>query len=86
MGTGNLDGLFNWGTDNIKSFCLLCGESCNTGTELCNTCYLKFYALQRLETIKKLINPDSKVHCFTCYSHINACKCPKKTKLDELKA
>ena len=71
--------------------CKLCGKEFkpntintsffNYGLKFCKDCEKLL-----VEKIASLLIPkDSKVHCFKCMSHINACECNTKKAMDNLK-
>jgi len=71
--------------------CKLCGKKFKSN--IINTSFfnddLKFCKDCKKLLVKKIaslfIPKDSKVHCFKCMSHINACECDTKKAIDNLK-
>lgn len=67
--------------------CRLCGDEFRYKNinysirNICDNCQL----LSETEILKLLIPPDSRIHCFKCYSHIKACKCENNKAIDDLK-
>ena len=87
-GTGGVGGAGFGGLGSITSnkpmppiYCRLCGEEVvYRDTTMCLGCYKKMED----DYIRKAIPKNSKVHCYKCFSHIKACKCPSSEKLREL--
>lgn len=84
--TGTTTGLCQEKKD---AYCRVCGKSFNNYAiynysilkPICKDCKNKINDL----LVKIIIPKNSKVHCFKCFSHINACICDGKKAIDNLK-
>ena len=70
----------------VKQHCRVCGKEKDgylriPFSELCDKCSDK--VLDKI--IKGMIPLQKKNYCYECFSHYNACKCPKKEALGKLR-
>jgi hypothetical protein len=77
----------------IRIACRLCGrfeethgpDIKKTKVDLCSDCLGKILSKIFDEVIATLIPKDNPNYCTDCWSHINACRCPKREALKKIK-